>query len=609
MDIDQNENIYLEIKRICRRHRGSLYLLLCVLFLALLTAAGCSATQPKPDPIANVEEDLPPLLLESAELRPLIFGGVLSGDRYYLQDSAILAVANGFSLDLTFSDGVNQDQILDAISIKGATEVGFTVSCLDPSTPGGSQVVNVYAPVLDPGDYQLIIASGFSGYRSTALEEPITISMQLDSQTEGEFFLLDSSGLPRPISYEECRDGLALSDTAKTFIIRFNQEVNQVSIQDSLIAGLREQPVIVAFSWLTPQQLRVNLTQIQAGMTYRLILEHGVDNKGNGILGACVFRADKASNIGVIQLATNEMTMIYQFNEERYYGIRSREINNRTLLQAGSSLTWSFGLSGRQLFSLPQLRYDLALPQNYLEPIWLDYDHLLGYNLLDRSLYLVSVNEGTKEYIYTFPERLLECRLSPDGRLLAAACRSVSESRKVDLLLIDMDHRTLLHHVPAFAQPYVTAIGLSAVNLTWSGNDTFLYYDGDDILRAYIAADGKVTDKKNTIEKDSRIIDYLLDEDLLLVKQQTNAGAGALYLIADNRSWRLRDIPSDAQDFYCVMIDDETLIYQAEGEIYRYPIPEQMPELIGSGLLLGVSASKDKAYYMINAEDYSRSAP
>ena len=569
---------------------------------------GCSAAQPKPDPIANVETEPLALALEDAELRPLIFGGVLSGDRYYLQDDEIIAVANGFSLDLVFNDDLDPELIQDAIQIKGPSEVLFSVEQPESGATGSSQTINVHVPMIEPGDYQLIVTSGLSGRRALALEEPITLSLQIDCQTEGEFFLLDSSGLPRPISYEECRDGLALSDTTKTFIVRFNQEVNQVSVQDSIVNGLKEQPVIAAFSWLAPQQVRVNLTQLQSGITYRLILEHGVDSMGNGILGSCVFRTGKASNVGVIQLDSNEMTMIYQFSEERYYGIRSRAISNRTLLQAGSSLTWSFGLSARQLFSLPQLRYDLALPQSYLEPIWLDYDHLLAYSMTNRSLYLVSVNEGTETFIYTFPERLLECRLSPDGRLLAAVCRSATESRRVDLVLIDLQQKTLLHHVPSFAQPYATFIGLSAINLTWSSNDTLLYVDGDDILRAYITTDGKIMDRKNTIEKDSRILDFYPEENLLLIRP-VRTDADSLYLLQDNRSRRLRNIEVGELDFYCLFVDEETLIYQLGEEIFRYDIEEQTPELIGGGLLLGVSSSRDKAYYMINAEDYSRSAP
>ncbi|MDR0468492.1 MAG: hypothetical protein LBH09_00780, partial [Peptococcaceae bacterium] len=568
----------------------ALVAVLHIIVAFLLLAGGCAGNGPGlgSDPLVNVPEEKKPLRLESAELRPIIFGGEISSARYPLQDGRILAVASGFYLDIVFNDALNPAQIQSAVQVRGSSEINFTVSQLD-SASGNDHILSVYAADVLPGTYQLTVTSVLSGKNTLSMEEQVIISLQLDSQTEGSFFLLDSSGFPRPISYEECRNGLALSDTAKTFIIQFNQDVNQVSIQDSILSGLKEQPAIASFSWLTPRQLRVNLTQLQTGMSYHLLVDQGVDNKGNGILGACYFRTGKASNVGVIQLATNEMHMLYQFSEERFSGIRSQIILNRALLQTGSSFTFCFSLGAKQLSALPSLRYDLAVPQSYREPVWLDYDHLFGFDAQDNSINLVSVPDRVADPVFTLPDRPVECRLSPNGLILAVTFRASTESRKVDLMLIDIQKKTLLHHVQAFAQPYITPAGYSAINLTWSGNDSFLYVDDGDILRAYLSSRGQVMDRKNTIEKDSRILDYLPDEDLLLCKPVVG-GADSLCLIQDNKSRLLTDIPISYQDFYCILVDEETILFQSGGKIYRYSIPEQEPELIGSGLMLGLSS-------------------
>jgi hypothetical protein len=329
---------------------------------------------------------------------------------------------------------------------------------------------------------------------------------------------------------------------------------------------------------------------------------------GNGILGSCYFRTGKASNVGAIQLSSGEMNMIYQFSEERFYGFHSQIINSRVLLQAGNSLTVCFGLGTKQLFSLPSLRYDLAIPQCYREPVWVDYDHLLGYNARDKTLDLVSAPDGEFSPVFTLPEHPLECRLSPDGRLLAVAFRASSDSRRVDLMMIDIQKKALLHHARSFAQPYVTATGLSAINLTWSGDDTFLYADNDDILRAYLSGDGRVADRKNTIEKGSRILDYFPGENILLCRP-VDAGDEAPYLIQDNKSRRLYDFFAEERDFYCVLADEDTIIFQSGEEIFLYTISGQTTEPVGGGLLLGVSSLRGNASYMINAEDYGRSAP
>jgi hypothetical protein len=250
----------------------------------------------------------------------------------------------------------------------------------------------------------------------------------------------------------------------------------------------------------------------------------------------------------------------------------------------------------------------LAIPQSYREPVWLDFDHLLGYDSQDKAICLVSAPDGEVSPIFALPEQPLECRLSPNGRLLAVAFRPSSDSRRVDLMLIDVQKKALLHHAQSFAQPYITPAGNYAVNLTWSSGDTFLYVDGDDILRAYLSSDGKILDKKNTIEKDSRIVDYYPDENILLCRTADDE-ADALFLVQDNKSRRLKDLSADERDFYCVLVDGETIIFQNGETIYSYSISEQTEAPIGSGLLLGVASARDKAYYMVNAEDYSRSAP
>ena len=579
-----------------------------VMFAFLLLAGGCSRIGPSQDPIANVPVEKAPLHLDSAELRPIILGGEISGASYPLQDGKILAVASSFYLDLIFNDALYPEQIQAAVQFRGPAEVDSLVSQPDSATKGSDHIIRIFVGTAPSGIYQIAVSSTLSGKNTLSMLEPVSISLHLDNQTEGSFFLLDSSGFPRPINYEECRNGLAVSDTAKTFIIQFNQDVNQVSIQDSILSGLKEQPAIAAFSWLTPRQLRVNLTQLQTGMSYHLLLSQGIDNNGNGILGACYFRTGKASNIGVIQLATDEMIMLYQFSEERFSGVRTQSIPNRALLQTGSSLTFCFGLGTKQLSALPSLRYDLAIPQSYREPVWADYDHLFGFNAQDNSISLVSVPDRVVDPVFTLPEKPMECRLSPNGRILAVAFRASTESRKVDLMLIDVQKKTLLHHIRAFAQPYITSAGYSAINLTWSSNDAFLYVDNDDILRAYLSASGQVMDRKNTIEKDSRILDYIPDEDLLLCKPVAG-DPDSLYLVQDNKSQRLRDIPASKQDFYCVLLDEDTVLFQNGDRIYRYSITEQAPELIGSGLMLGISSARDKAYYMVNAEDYGSSSP
>ncbi len=579
---------------------------------AAYCATGCSAGGPAPNPLVHVDPEKLPLRLTGAALRPLSGPGDSFGASQSVLDGHIMAVANGFLLELEFSDRLDhlsQELIKSLIQIKGPVDLGFSLERPDASAPNNARVISVFAPECPEGEYQLTVAGTLAGLNTTAMGAPLIIDIQLDAQTRGEFFLLDSSGFYRPISYEESRQGLSLTDTAKTFVIHFNQKINQTSVEDSIYAGLKEQPALVSFSWLTPTQLRAHLTGLQTGLVYHLALEGAVDFKGNGIIGDCAFRTGKASNIGSVDLSSYNMAMIYLFSEERYSAVRSRSILNRVLLESGNGQTWSFGVGTRMLFSLPPLRYDLALPQNYREPVWLGLDQLLGYNQADKTIYIVSVTEGATDPLITLPERPLECGLSPNGRFLAITYRTPPESRKVDLVLVDVQQKAALHHVSSFARPYSTLGGSPTINLTWTGEDSFIYVDNEDIQRAYVSPAGAIMDRTYTIEKDARVIDYLRSENLLLY-ERSGTDNDTLYLMTrDGKSKRLKNIPTDSIGFYCALIDDETILYQKGDEIFRYSISKQASELIGGGLLLGVSQASDKAYYMMNAEDYGRSSP
>ncbi len=579
----------------------SLFLLFC-LFTGL--TAGCSSPldqTPAAKPEGQ-EEAAAGLILDSCELRPLTLSGEASSIRYPIVDRQIALPARGFSLDLIFNRQVDFSTAAAAISLKDC-EDEYTVRQYETAVDMGN-VINVFLPSVTPGEYTLEITSALKDTQGGNLTEPVSIRLVIDHQTAAEFFLLDSSGLPRPLTYQECENGLSLSDTPKTFIIHFDQEVTQSSVEDSIRAGLQENPVSVSFAWLTPQQMRVTLEQLQTGLAYHLQLDTAMDKKGNIIIGSCYFRAGKASNLGVIDLATSNMSMLYQFSEERYSGFRDQDIDSQVLLQAGFSSTWSFGLGTRQVIGLPDLRFDLAIPQRYQEPVWLSLNTLLAYDAAKKELCRVSAGDGSREPLLTLAQSPLECRLSPDGRLLAMTVKSKDNGQKVDLVMIDLEERKVLQRLEEFAQSYSNAEGYQTVNLTWAGDDALLFSDGEDIMKAYVGENGKVLARTNTYQKNGRILCYLYDEGLMLYRS-TNGDANEVYLIQEDKSRRVKGLLADAERFYCLLINNDTILYQQGQEIRRFDIGKQESQLLGSGQLLGISTDRTKGYYMANSEEKS----
>ena len=586
--------------------KDRLPLLLSLLLLFCLVAgisAGCS--NPLDDPGEDGSENLGQvesgLRLNACELRPLTLSGEVSSVRYPIVDQQIALPAKGFSLDLSFNQEIDFSSAQAAVILKDCQDE-YTVRQYEKAL-NMSNVVNVFVPSIAPGEYTLEITAGLKDINGQSLEAPASIRLVIEHQTAAEFFLLDSSGLPRPLSYRECENGLSLTDTAKTFVIHFDEEVTQSSVEDSIKAGLQENPVSVSFAWLTPQQLRVSLEQLQTGLGYHLRLDKALDKKGNAIIGSCYFRTGKASNLGVIDLSTYNMSMLYQFSEERYSALRDQDIDNQVLLQAGFASTWSFGLGTKQITALPDLRFDLAIPQRYPEPIWLNFNALLAYDTAKKALCRVSVSDGSLETLLTLEEAPLECRLAPNGKWLAMTVKS-KENGKVDLLIIDLEAKKESQRLTGFAESYSNAEGYQTINLTWAADDALLFSDGDDIMKAYVTEEGKVMSRTNTYQKNARLLCCLPDMDLTLYRSTSGKG-NEIYLLENDKARRVKGLLADVERFYCLLIDSGTILYQQGQEIRRFDIADQESQLLGNGQLLGISTDHTKGYYMANSEEKS----
>ena len=574
-----------------------------LLILTVFSVAGCANPLAGPADSQPAEEPpAEPFQLTASELRPLTLSGEVSSVRYPIADQQISLPALGFSLDLSFNQPVDFTGADTAVVLKGP-EVQYTVGQYEAAM-NMDNVINVFVPAASPGEYTLEISTGLKSSGGANLSQPVQLHLFIDHQTAARFFLLDSAGQPRPLSSQECENGLSLTDTAKTFVLHFDQEVTQSSVEDSLRAGLQENPVRLSFAWLTPQQLRVTLEQLQTGLGYHLQLDKALDKKGNPIIGSCYFRTGKASNLGVIDLKTYNMSMLYQFSEERYSGLRDQDIENQLLLQAGFASTWSFGLGTQKVTALPDLRFELAIPQRYQEPVWLNFNSLLAYDPVKKELCRVSVNDAAATPLLTLEEAPLECRLAPAGRYLALTVKNKEDGQRVDLLLLDLQEAKILQRLESFAEAYSNSEGHQTINLTWDGEEALLFSDGDDIVKAYLGEDGRLLSRTNVYQKNARLLCHLPEEDLTLYRSTAGDGKD-IYLLQNNKSRRVQGLSADVDRFYCLLVDEETILYQQGQEIRRFHIPSRESQLLGNGQLLGLASDHTKAYYMANAEEKS----
>lgn len=576
---------------------------LIVIFLLVLSllASGCSkrteAPSNRPAGAAGT-----PFSLTSATLKPLYNNNEPASLQFPIANQAVSLAAEGFALDLAFSEPVDFTQIQNKITLIGTTQP-FTV---EPSASGSTPAdrgITVTASNLSPGDYQLMISSQLSSAKGDHLAEQVVLNIRLETRTQAEFFLLDSSGLPRPLSYSECSSGLALTDTDKTFLIHFSQDILQGSVEDSLRQGLQSLPSDIQFSWTTPRQLRVILKNLQTDSDYELLLNQARDNRGFAIMGRCRFQTGKNSDVVRIDLKTRKAEMLCQFSEERYSGLKDPLIKDQLILLAGNDSSWVFGVNSRQLISLPDLRYALSLSHNQLGPVWLDPETLLAYDQQTKALVLVSCATGNTEPFYTLPSEPLECGLSPDGSVLAVVTRHPEKSSKVDLLLLDIQNAELIDHEDQFAQGYVTENGLLTINLTWEDNTHFVFYDDRSLKRAFLTAKRTLIGRQLTLENNARLI-AALPKQAVLVYQKLDQEKDNIYQLQEGRTLRLKGLDLTDTDAYCILVAPELLVYQKDGQIFRYDTDIQAVQPLAPGKLIGGSESGKLVYFMTNAENF-----
>lgn len=574
-----------------------------VLLWTLFLAAGCAGNRTVPAKTA-VPSDTPKFALKSSVLTPLYDDHELSSLLFPIENNTVSLAADGFSLDLTFSEPVDFTQIQYKITMIGSDKP-YTVGQSDQGDHGTDRMVNITAPNLAPGTYQLMISSQLLSTKGHPLAESITLTVHLESRTKAEFFLIDSSGLPRPLTYAECSSGLALSDTDKTFLIHFTQDIYQSSVEESIRQGLKAQSVRSSFSWLTPRQLRVTLSGLQAGSQYELVLNHAQDYRDFAIMGLCRFHADKPSDVGKIDLVSRKTVMLYQFSEERYAGLKDPFVKNQLILQAGNNRSWVFGLGTRLLTNLPSLHYDLSVSQSQLGPVWIDYETLLAFDPQSKELVLVSTTTGITTPIYTLLSEPLECSLSPDGSTLAVVTRNPEKAFHVDLLLIDMKEASSSDHEENYAKGYVTEDGLLTVNLTWEDNYHFVYFDGDHLKRAFLTTNHSLINRSKTLQRDAQLVACLPDQASLLYRR-TDLEEDNVYLLRGDEEIRLKGLDLSEPNAFCIFIDPTILVYQKGLEICRYDTDTQKNQTLGSGMLLGGSGANKTVYFMTNAEDFEK---
>lgn len=581
--------------------RNSTGLIVIFLLVLSLLASGCSKQTEAPSNHTAGAAGTP-FSLTSATLKPLYNNNEPASLQFPISNQAVSLAAEGFTLDLAFSQPLDFTQIQNKITLIGTTQP-FTVEPSESGDDPADRGVTVTASNLSPGNYQLMISSQLSSAQGTHLTEQVVLNIRLETRTQAEFFLLDSSGLPRPLSYSECSSGLDLTDTDKTFLIHFSRDVLQGSVEDSLRHGLQSQPSDIQFSWTTPRQLRIILKNLQTDIAYELLLNQARDNRGFAIMGRCRFQTGKNSDVGSIDLKTSKAEMLCRFSEERYSGLKDPLIKDQLILQAGNDFSWVFGVNSRQLTSLPNLRYALSLSQNQLGPVWLDPEKLLAYDQQTKTLVLVSCATGNTETFYTLPSDPLECSLSPDGSVLAVVTRHPEKSSKVDLLLLDTQNAELRDHEDQFSQGYVTGNGLLTINLTWEDNTHFVFYDDHSLKRAFLTTKHTLIGRKITLESNARLIAALPNQSVL-VYQKLDQEKDNIYQLREGRTLHLKGLDLTGTDAYCILIAPELLVYQKDGQIFRYDTDIQAVQPLASGMLIGGSESGKLVYFMTNTENF-----
>ena len=590
-----------------------------LLIATILVLAGCSKNVDIDVPNPNGYMTEPQILLSSEHVYKQ---ESWVSDDIELKNSSITLQGDSFFATIVFQGSVSEEKLRAAVKVEGYS--GLSEVTITPSE-GKTVFYGAYRNLDKNKPYKLVISKEIADSEGKTLKLDIQKEVTLKADTIASYTLVGVDGVYKDLGRYSIPDdydvqNMNLSTASKRIMIAFSDEVEQVSTENSIKAGLKNKALKVSFTWLNSKSLEVLLEGFAEGKDEpcAIRMDTAKDKNGKNIYGSLYFLVGKANSLGVIDINSKVSTVLKKFADKRYMSIQGERIGKTIVIDDVLSKS-VYDISSNHINRIDVddagSKYIPGIPGINFIYSWLDSDHLI---LLDRdngSVLNYSTLEGNGKELFKLPKditntNIIEIAISPDGSKLGVAYETLptGEKDKHDFIIrvFDMSGHSIYKGDNLFVPRILELFG-SVANMKWVDNESLILEDNLTMENQFdfnVISINISTGNKAIIAQHAFKPVVFPGKALLAVESFKNFGTGDGSIDILKEGKKIKSFKAKSYQYDNFFFSNEnTLIYNEKEKIFAYYINQGKSEVIGNGRIIGLSEDGGKVYYMTNHRD------
>lgn len=512
---------------------------------------------------------------------------------------------NGFSFDLVFETEMDKDSVLKGVRLEGYQGSNAEIATFD----GKIFHCNYPDPEWDK-PYIFYVEKEIKDAQGRTLLEETRLEVTITKDTFANFTLFGEDGtyenLRTSIANAALASGLALTDAPKVVVAQFSKEVNSKSVENSIAKGFEGRKVNYRLEWLDQQKLRMELNGFEnSEKPYKISLDDAVDTNGFKIYGNLYFTTGKPCEIGYVEVASKNHSVVNKFRDMRYEIWHSPYVGDYVIVDYPAPKV--FDLKSKQ-FGDEFARMDYVMFGRNLgmKAVWFNQDSVLFYDHEQGKIRRHTFKDKRVQDLFKLPgasqnsEKPIEMVLSPDRQKLALVdIAGGGVESKFDISVFSLSGK-LLFQSEKFPIPRMVQ-NLVAFNLAWlDDRNLVLENERQDIVRIDIQTGKKQLLVSNAIEP---VVDPL-SGNLMVTRTKERDDRGyyedrTYLVIKDGVETEIgRGSANEFTNAY--FLDKDKLVFNRKGDIVLFDLSSKNEEILGQGEIFGVSEDRTRVYYLTN---------
>lgn len=538
------------------------------------------------------------------------------GDSTELKDNKIQLQGNSFNVNIIFQGNIPEEAFKNAVRVEGYEQT----AAVDITPSEGKTAFYGNYPEIDTSKtYKLVISKDIVDSQGKTLKTDIVKEITFMPDTTALYTFASKEGTYSNLGWQNVMDAFAVGNMnwtsePKTILIDFSAEVDQDSVEQSIIAGLSGKGAKYSFEWNDTKKLTLKLENLKDGEPepYMISMAHAKDLEGNQVYGNFFFVTSKHNYLGSIDMKTKRNTEIHKFPDKRYMTIQSGKVNDSIILD-DTDEKYVFHIKDKNTSKVDLDREFISgIPGLSFRYSWLDSNTMVLLNRNDGKVISYSTLNGESKILFALPESIIksnviEIAASPDGSKLAVAYETLPAQDLTDhdflIEVFDMSGSSLYKGENLFMPRFMEIFG-SIANLKWLNEDTLILEDNlskeNKLDYNVISLDIK-SGKKTVVAEHAFKPAVIPSAGLIKIESFEDFDSGKRSIDIFKNGKKIKSFKAASYQYDNFFFSDEnTLVYNEGEKIHAYAIDKGKSELIGKGTIIGTSEDGSRVFYITN---------